>query len=91
MPWVCLQFVIVVFPDNTHLLFVMIKYSLKCTGIYEIKKDDIFHKKNISWLQCDSLIASWVTLGLLKVRCVVRPGLNTTVLKAYQQTTLACT
>ena len=38
MPRVCLQFVIVFFPDHTHLLFVMIKYSLKCTGIYEIKK-----------------------------------------------------
>ena len=22
MPWVCLQFVIVVFPDHTHILFV---------------------------------------------------------------------
>ena len=22
MPWVCLQFVIVVFPDHTHLLFL---------------------------------------------------------------------
>ena len=23
VPWVCLQFVIVVFPDHTHLLFLM--------------------------------------------------------------------
>ena len=23
MPWVCLLFVIVVFPDNTHLLFLI--------------------------------------------------------------------
>ena len=23
VPWVCLQFVIVVFPDHTHLLFVI--------------------------------------------------------------------
>ena len=23
MPWVCLQFVIVVFPDHTHLLFMI--------------------------------------------------------------------
>ena len=25
VPWVCLQFVIVVFPDHTHLLFLNIK------------------------------------------------------------------
>ena len=24
MPWVCLQFVIVVFPDHTHLLFLKV-------------------------------------------------------------------
>ena len=27
-PWVCLQFVIVVFPDHTHLLFFMILNKL---------------------------------------------------------------
>ena len=27
VPWVCLQFVIVVFPDHTHLLFLM-KFQL---------------------------------------------------------------
>ena len=42
----------------------MIKYSLKCTGIYGKKTDDIFHKKIISWLQCGSLIACYVILGL---------------------------
>ena len=26
--WVCLQFVIVVFPDHTHLLFLVSKYLL---------------------------------------------------------------
>ena len=26
VPWGCLQFVIVVFPDHTHLLFVMLCY-----------------------------------------------------------------
>ena len=31
MPWVCLQFVSVVFPDNTHLLFVTV-YELFCGG-----------------------------------------------------------
>ena len=27
MPWVCLQFVIVVFPDLTHLLFLVIIFT----------------------------------------------------------------
>ena len=27
MPWVCLQFVIVVFPDHTHLLFLLYKFE----------------------------------------------------------------
>ena len=26
VPWVCLQFVIVVFPDHTHLLFLKSRY-----------------------------------------------------------------
>ena len=30
MPGVCLQFVIVVFPDYTHLLFLLIKCVLCC-------------------------------------------------------------
>ena len=29
VPWVCLQFVIVVFPDHTHLLFLLTEYTLK--------------------------------------------------------------
>ena len=28
VPWVCLQFVIVVFPDHTHLLFLGSEYPL---------------------------------------------------------------
>ena len=27
VPWVCLQFVIVVFPDHTHLLFFILSFS----------------------------------------------------------------
>ena len=30
MPQVCLQFVIVVFPDHTHLLFLMVNKKKKC-------------------------------------------------------------
>ena len=28
LPWVCLQFVIVVFPDHTHLLFLVLHAKL---------------------------------------------------------------
>ena len=31
MPWVCLQFVIVVFPDHTHLLFCYTGYLVNAT------------------------------------------------------------
>ena len=33
VPWGCLRFVIVVFPDHTHLLFIMIPYFLKFSSI----------------------------------------------------------
>ena len=32
VPWVCQQFVIVVFPDHTHLLFCLTKPVLLCVG-----------------------------------------------------------
>ena len=36
MPWVCLQFVIVVFPDHTHLLFFKTDYrSMQVGSIVE--------------------------------------------------------
>ena len=39
MPWVCLQFVIVVFPDHTRLLFLMIylkrSYNVILTNLTE--------------------------------------------------------
>ena len=28
VPWVCLQFVIVVLPDHTHLLFIMRRFCI---------------------------------------------------------------
>ena len=28
VPWVCLQFVIMVFPDHTHLLFLKVTYPI---------------------------------------------------------------
>ena len=38
VPWVCLQFVIVVFLDHTHLLFLMNKkiHSVKQHNVYKI-------------------------------------------------------
>ena len=32
MPWVCLQFVIMVFPDHTHLLFLDLEPVMKFSG-----------------------------------------------------------
>ena len=32
-PWVCLQFVIVVFPDHTHLLFLVLHRSEKVLSV----------------------------------------------------------
>ena len=43
VPWGCLQFVIVVFPDHTHLLFLLCKYISKIT---------CKHKQKIQFLEC---------------------------------------
>ena len=36
VPWVCLQFVIVVFPDHTHLLFFILILMNEIWASYEI-------------------------------------------------------
>ena len=36
MPWVCLQFVIVVFPDHTHLLFLTDQGKTRVTIFYKL-------------------------------------------------------
>ena len=37
VPWICLQFVIVVFPDHTHLLFLYFKSQhLRLSGGYVV-------------------------------------------------------
>ena len=41
VPWVCLQFVIVVFPDHTHLLFSIYSLIRKWTGPTD--KSGIYH------------------------------------------------
>ena len=38
VPWDCLRFVIVVFPDHTDLLFLIVKYSL---GLKALLQQDI--------------------------------------------------
>ena len=44
VPWVCLQFVIVVFPDHTRLLFLSVVYN---SEVYEVTNGSIrLEKKN---------------------------------------------
>ena len=33
VPWGCLQFVILVFPDHTHLLFLVSKHMVEIAGL----------------------------------------------------------
>ena len=45
MPWVCLQFVIVVFPDHTHLLFLsklMTNVGQRIDGLIAVCDDCLF-------------------------------------------------
>ena len=41
VPWGCLRFVIVVFPDHTHLLFLV---SAKCYHIFTYMSSSVFNK-----------------------------------------------
>ena len=46
IPWICLKFVIVVFPDHTHLLFLLtrtVTSFLRYTGYINVTKDPISH------------------------------------------------
>ena len=47
VPWVCLQFVIVLFPDHTHLLFVC-KYRLVAYTISSNILLNLPRKKNLN-------------------------------------------
>ena len=44
VPWGCLRFVIVVFPDHTHLFFSGIKWKLKICVSFAVKYILIFMK-----------------------------------------------
>ena len=52
VPWCCLQFVIVVFPDHTHLLFSMVKSQpFLCSPLIEDAKANLvltWHSFNYS-------------------------------------------
>ena len=46
IPWICLQFAIVVFPDHTHFLFLLTRTAasfLRYTGYINVTKDPISH------------------------------------------------
>ena len=51
VPQGCLRFVIVVFPDHTHLLFLVAKVSMGAKLLSLIKEWDT------TWISCDSLHA----------------------------------
>ena len=59
VPWVCLQFVIVVFPDHNHLLFFTVFKRFNCLGADRYKVICSLGKKKLL-RQADS--------GLLLVR-----------------------
>ena len=54
VPWGCLRFVIVVFPDHTHLLFLEFRYQLVVSsikfrkGFFETYDTDSLFKKLLS-------------------------------------------
>ena len=52
VPWVCLQFVIVVFPDRTHLLFLMLKSTENAVPIFKIK---LITYLMVDWLKFHAL------------------------------------
>ena len=60
MPWVCLQFVIVVFPDDTHLLFLRCIYS-----DYSSRNESLLTKSQISSLKVRRL--STIALESFKI------------------------
>ena len=61
MPWVCLQFVIVVFPDHTHLLFLkVIRVSLR----YEMSKLCLYISREGGRMFC--LYSIYISFNALK-------------------------
>ena len=50
MPRGCLQFVIVVFPDHTHLLFFAIINDIVSSKIYDKRDDFNFGRVNFPFL-----------------------------------------
>ena len=70
MPWVCLKFVIVVFPDNTHLLFLAPNYIRKiipldvkyintkhCIYLSTMKKASVYDQETLQSHSADQPMA----------------------------------
>ena len=55
IPWRCLQFVIVVFPDHSHLLFFCV-WSLFCYAVLSVLSSFCNHLKEEERVGCFSLI-----------------------------------
>ena len=53
VPRGCLQFVIVVFPDHTHLLFLAIINDIVSSKIYDKRDDFNFGRVNFPFLDID--------------------------------------
>ena len=62
--WGCLQFVIVVFPDHTHLLFLstisLVFFEEKCLDMYVLVLDEM------------SKVSLTLAFALLLNRCLIR-------------------
>ena len=62
VPGGCLQFVIVVFPDHTHLLFnVVCAYYCQLIGLHYYLQNNCFHVENMKQLFQDINIDSIMT------------------------------
>ena len=56
VPWVCLQFVIVVFPDHTHLLILIKMVILETKGIFLLKTFISFNRGKHKWVKRSNFI-----------------------------------
>ena len=74
VPWVCLQFVIVVFPDQTYLLFWMEEDLNCCNKIKTLLSIIIKNTDNIPILESVILfkiLSTYMTSRLITIFCVL--------------------
>ena len=60
VPWGCLRFVIVVFPDHTHLLFLLYLFFIKSVLIYQTLS------------RCCFIINTIIQISLKQTKCIYR-------------------